>query len=358
MSEEKKEVPQYPLQLTQEQIQTFRDTGVLVVPQVLSPSEVDEARAGFSASLAEHGVDVNNLAETAVKLKSVCYVSGGICEFFYQSWKMKVKENPKLVGAIAQLYEATFASDDPLFAHPYGPFNPHHVYAYCDRVNFRLPTALANEVRNSSNLGRGLGHHVDCNPYFMYDKFLTQDENFHPKPKTKWRPIQGLVALTPNVGPNLGGFEALPGFHKEFEEFFRTHEDEISKPNSEFYVFGPKHRAVTDRVVTIEYKAGDAVFWDTRIVHRNAEFHHGDQPREAIYANFLPDTQLNREYVAKQLDHYRRGLVPPDFAAGAELPDLNQGKPNFFCELSPLGRKLMGMDPWIPEPSRSYCTIQ
>ena len=46
----------------------------------------------------------------------------------------------------------------------------------------------------------------------------------------------------------------------------------------------------------------------------------GDTPREAIYAGFLPNVDVNRRYVAEQLTAYRQRTLPPDFSAGRSIP--------------------------------------
>ena len=54
-----------PRVLTPEQIETFIRDGVLVVPRILTKAEVQAAMDGMSATMHKHGVDPNNLAETA-----------------------------------------------------------------------------------------------------------------------------------------------------------------------------------------------------------------------------------------------------------------------------------------------------
>lgn len=145
--------------------------------------------------------------------------------------------------------------------HPYGSFNSNIGYMYIDRIGYRIPTILAKQlgevvvsIENNNNnnnnskditniifseqqqqqneqqqdneksdknnitlkksknkkkiaIQRSLTPHLDCCP----DTFYTSDNN------TKWRPIQCFVSLTDTVLSNHGGFEAVKGFHRNFD---------------------------------------------------------------------------------------------------------------------------------------------
>jgi ectoine hydroxylase-related dioxygenase (phytanoyl-CoA dioxygenase family) len=58
--------------------------------------------------------------------------------------------------------------------------------------------------------------------------------------------------------------------------------------------------------------AGSAVFWDNRIPHANAYRNDHGEARAVVYCSFLPDIQLNREYVRRQLYNYQRRIPPND----------------------------------------------
>jgi hypothetical protein len=109
--------------LTPEQVSTFMRDGVLVVPGALNSSEVADCRAGLHAYLWDEAkVDVQDLNATASGLRSLSSTngSGGVLDFFYPAFKLKLAEHPKLFGAISELWSATFASaTHPDFMHRY-----------------------------------------------------------------------------------------------------------------------------------------------------------------------------------------------------------------------------------------------
>lgn len=59
-------------------------------------------------------------------------------DIFYEKWKLKVQENPRVAGAIAQLLGETYGKGKGIWEHPYGRFNASCVRNYVDRAGFRL----------------------------------------------------------------------------------------------------------------------------------------------------------------------------------------------------------------------------
>eukprot|EP00970_Alexandrium_tamarense_P006936 scaffold1213_cov208-Alexandrium_tamarense.AAC.6 len=236
---------------------------------------------------------------------------------------------------------------------------------YIDRIGYRIPTALAERIGkqqpkngqhqcNSTNsnqskklrkrpIQRSLTPHFDCCP-----------ESYHNTTnKGKWRPIQCFVSLTDNLQPNTGGFEAVPGFHREFRSWVESgrksmsttpHRDgdeeqseEQQQPHpqpcvGEYTHLNPTHdRELIRRIQHIPVKAGSVVFWDNRIPHGNS--YRNDPPladddgggetnsdyskilgtsgsRAVVYCSFLPDVDINRIFVGKQLQYWKMKRSP------------------------------------------------
>ncbi|GMF14529.1 unnamed protein product [Phytophthora fragariaefolia] len=146
---------------------------------------------------------------------------------------------------------------------------------------------------------RSLTPHWDCCPTKMFDS---------GKDTPRWRPIQCITVLTDNTEPNTGGFESVPGFHKEFTEYAARNLPEaateapvtapLRRPQVCLGDFSPlrmqEDRAVIDRYQHISCEAGSVIFFDWRIPHANSYKHIGTIPREVIYTGFIPDTPMNR----------------------------------------------------------------
>jgi hypothetical protein len=386
------EKDQDPFRLSEEQIRTFCHDGVLVVDHVLTPSQVDAAQQGLSETLARHGVDTDHLNTTGCALQNLSSTngSGGVLDLFYEDWKMKVATNPRLFSITTQLWESAYChsgetkddiqnGDNQFKWHPYGVFDCHKGFAYIDRIGFRLPTGLAQqlgaELENDGDgtqkkkkkvtpIQRSLTPHLDCCPENLYK----EDANSNNNPKSKWRPIQCFVSLTDNLEANTGGFEAAKGFHRCFDAWAAGREPtNITRKSSsggqpetvsfpapcvgEYTHMRPKEdRDVFDRIEHIPVRAGSAVFWDNRIPHANAYRHDGNIPRCAVYCSFLPDLPINRKYATDQLENWKEGRRPTDQWINPDGND-DQSEPTDnlqekFDALTPLGRQLLAIDPW------------
>ena len=335
--------------LTAAQLDEFKRRGVLVVPNALSMVEVDAVRTGFHACLRRHGVDPDDLRHSATHLTTLSSTGGcgGVLDVFYEGWKLAVNEHPAVVAVIMDLWTHTYArsDDDGVYSHPFGPFDPRRGYMYIDRVCFRIPEAInsvgtstATSKKRARGLQRSLTPHIDCCPHRMFSSVGDKAYN-------KWRPIQAFVALTDTLEPQMGGFEVCPGFHREFGAWAaaRCAGAGAAEPPcvGQFTPIRPVDDAdVLKRFEHIPCRAGDLVVWDYRLPHANAYRNDGDRAREVVYVGFLPDVEVNRAYVADQLQKYLRGDVPTDQWHEHTAPQ--------SCDhaFSPLGRRLMGMDIW------------
>ena len=117
--------------LTPDQINTYHRDGILVVHDLLSQSELLEARAGLANTLQnEYGVDICNLSTTGHNLINASSTNGagGVLDIFYPSWKMKIATNERLFHMTRQLWKETYCEmyEDEMNSynwHPYGKFD-------------------------------------------------------------------------------------------------------------------------------------------------------------------------------------------------------------------------------------------
>mmetsp|Transcript_5993 Transcript_5993/g.13961 ORF Transcript_5993/g.13961 Transcript_5993/m.13961 type:complete len:408 (+) Transcript_5993:65-1288(+) len=384
-------------QLDHDQIDEYLKNGVLVVDNVLTECELQEAKNGLMQSLQRRGIqsfDVED-EESAIAFQKLSSTngSGGVLDIFHDNWKLKlIATHPKLFSITQQLWKAGYncggnnkdsLPEDLRFQwHPYGgdvDFE-NKGFCYIDRVGYRLPTELAQEwggLIHKCNTGvastskkkkklrsvqRSLTPHLDCCPDTLYEN------------TNKWRPIQCFVSLTDNLEANTGGFEAaLGGFHHTFDQWAKSRNNEATttdhsttvknKPApclGEYTHIRPKEDAdVMKRVCHISVKAGSAVFWDNRIPHANA--YRNDNKyfaRAVVYSSFLPDIALNRRYVKNQLRAWK--LRQPIRDQWNHIPgeEDKKGEENLCSDgdqplssvdegiFTDLGKRLMGIEPW------------
>ena len=213
--------------------------------------------------------------------------------------------------------------------------------------------------------------------------------------------------MTDNLEPNTGGFEAVPGFHREFHSWVQNgrqsnghslwemNNEELPQSQSsthpqpcvgEYTHLSPSHdRGIMQRVQHIPVKAGSVVFWDNRIPHGNAyrnDLCAGDNniieescgdvhpisnalgqsgARAVVYCSFLPDVPVNRTFVQQQLEYWK-GRRPPrvgdrwirqddgkEYGSEDEIGNVRgSGADQAQAEnLSVLGKRLIGLQEWL-----------
>ena len=334
--------------LLQQQIETYLRDGVLVVDAVLNESELKQARDGLANTLQRHGIDPSNLSETGHPLAQLSSTggAGGVLDVFFEDWKIAIATNEKLYRITTELWRAAYchrgeakpdlAERDHWKWHPYGAWDCRKAYMYLDRVGYRLPTALAEQLGATNKQAKGnkrapiqrsLTPHLDCCPETLFD----------PKYNSKWRPIQCFVSLSDTLEPNHGGFECVPGFHREFDAWSQNRPPTVvtRKKKKSQNIAAPEYETITipapcvgqythirpvedasifRRIQHFPVRAGSAVFWDVRLPHANAYRHNGTVPRAVVYCSFLPaDVPMNRDYAIRQWhQHWIKGREPTD----------------------------------------------
>ena len=246
--------------------------------------------------------------------------------------------------------------------------------------------ARGRRKKSARPLQRSLTPHLDCCPASLYQEVQGS------KAVRKWRPIQAFVALTDTAERNMGGFECARGFHRLFHRWAATRSSQANGDPApcvgEFTPIRPKEDGdVLAMIDHVPCCAGSLVLWDWRIPHANARENEGQGAREVVYVGFLPQTALNRGYAQDQLasyqaqrpplDQWHHGLASPAPAPAApptittEPPVAAEGhtglststpdkatplgeppqedfEDDFSFAFSPLGRRLMAMEDWLP----------
>ena len=271
---------------------------------------------------------------------------------------------------------------------------------YIDRIGYRIPTDLAERIgkelsKNKQQsdqspkpttkkvsrprpIQRSLTPHFDCCPETYHDL----------EGKKKWRPIQCFVSLTDNLHPNTGGFEAVPGFHREFDRWTKSGRISSNKEDEqiqnqhhprpcvgEYTHLNPSHdQGLLKRVQHIPVKAGSAVFWDNRIPHGNAyknnplsckgSLQNNEEDdetsnilgtsgsRAVVYCSFLPNVEVNRSFMKSQVDDWKLGRAPRVGDRWIKHDDVGNNGDSIHTQdrhnpaFTELGRLLLGLDEW------------
>ena len=152
--------------------------------------------------------------------------------------------------------------------------------------------------------------------------------------------VQGILSLTDTV-PGQGGFQCVPGMPKRLPEWIKT-QPKDRDPHK------PDIRGLT--IETIPIEAGDLLIWNSQLPH-GVSPNTSDQPRMAQYMSMSPAQEQNEKARQWRIDAWLHRRAPQ----GNPFP----GDPRNWereygttAALTPLGRKLLGLDLW-DEDARS-----
>jgi hypothetical protein len=150
--------------------------------------------------------------------------------------------------------------------------------------------------------------------------------------------VQGVLALT-DTTEEMGGFCCVPGFHKNLRQWIDEQPEERN-PRA------PDLSRLPDgmRVTPIPMQAGDLVIWNRLLAHGNGR-NEGTRPRLAQYITFYSSSN-NEEARQERVACWREQRSPKGWEK--DIPELFRGRETKYtvAELTPLGRKILGVDLW------------
>ena len=245
-------------------------------------------------------------------------------------------------------------------------FNPDRECTYADRIRRRQP--------GDDTLG--LSPHVDggsverwLDPGFraVYNEALSGDwRQFNPfrashRPEAReipspavcrmFRTYQGWTALTPQ-GPGDGTLQLVPIARGMAWLLLRALQNDVAEddlcgalPGRALSVTPEFHAPLLRGLVSIpKVEPGDTVWWHPDVVHAVEDKHNGAGQSNVIYIGAAPECEKNRNFLPEQLRRFQEGRSSPDFAP--EDYEVSYPDRAMEADLSPLGRRQMGLDPW------------
>ena len=327
-------------------LEFFKENGYVIIPNILSLSQIEKALCDFDTTLLHYGVDVkNDLKRTAFNARelSSTHGAGGILDLFYPKWKIDLSlNNPFYCAAYQCLFQGTYgrhrSSRSQLWSHPYEIIE-NRPLAHIDRIGCRFPDSIVDSGDTRRSFQRGLAPHMDCCPKDIYGG--------GNKEFPRWRPIQCLLSLTSTTEKNEGGFECVPGFHHEFTEYYENRLGKKQINESDIVCVGDftpmRDPDVLSRFKHIPIPAGAALFWDQRLPHANSLRNKSDKIRRCIYGGFLPCVKQNMKYNNEQRRRFNALLPQVDFWIDGQNA-VQEKYPAGWEDLNGLGRTLLRKD--------------
>jgi hypothetical protein len=169
-------------------------------------------------------------------------------------------------------------------------------------------------------------------PGFEYKGFIHWDYD----PETKPQNVQGVLALADQTDENMGGFQCLP-------ELFRTYDTwKLSQPEDRDH-FKPDTTGFD--LVKVKLEAGDLLIFNSSQPHGIRPNLSKDKVRIAQYISMMPAEEDNEALRQWRIRSWRDRIAPEGYAFPGDPRNWEQTRYG-TAELSPLGRKLAGLDSW------------
>jgi hypothetical protein len=169
-------------------------------------------------------------------------------------------------------------------------------------------------------------------PGFDFKGFIHWDYD----PETKPQNVQGVLAIADQMDENMGGFQCIP-------ELYRTYDTwKLTQPADRSY-FKPDVTGFKIEKVIME--AGDLLIFNSQLPHGIRPNHTRDKVRIAQYISMMPAEEENETLRQWRINSWQHRIAPEGYAFPGDPRKWEQTK-YARAELSPLGKKLLGLERW------------
>jgi hypothetical protein len=283
--------------ITQEHRDFFRENGYVVIKNAVPRGNCDRVIEAIWLCL---GKDPSNQEEWYTPPAGMDTFweaqSAGMVEMFHHPSMWDNRSHPRLYQAFAELW------------------NNENLWVSIDRVNMKPPA-------------REEHRHLD-HAFIHWD----MDTSNLPSPLPHPMGVQGVLFLS-DTEVDQGGFQCVPSIYRHLNEWI------VSQPMDR----NPRVPDITGHeIVKVTGEAGDLVIWDMLLPHGNGH-NLSTKPRLAQYITMNPaNPATSREaYIACWRSNRGR---PNHTYDPRDWEHKTFKKP---AELTPLGRKLLGVDSWF-----------
>ncbi len=228
--------------------------------------------------------------------------ANGMVEMYHHQALWDVRQNP----GIYDLFSELFGRDD--------------LWVFIDRANLKPPPNREHPEYDHQGMV-----HWDIDVRQTPTPFL----------------VQGVLYLV-DTKQGEGGFQCVPGMHRRAADVAAGISDEDLR-HQQLYARFPEQIGPP---IEVEAEAGDFIIWHSALPHGNSR-NCSDKPRLAQYVRLFPADPADEELREARIESWR-GSSHPAFQNPRAFPGDPRGKETDTppAELTPLGRKLLGLDDW------------
>jgi len=281
--------------LTEEQWRFWVDNGYVVVKNAV-PRAQAEATAAFLWEFEEK--DPNDpstwytSARAEMEMKEL--IGTGMVEVYNHQHLWNNRQWPKIYDAFVDIW------------------GMEKLWVTIDRANLNFP----------------------IRPGFEYKGFIHWDYN----PDTKPVNVQGVLALSDQTDPEMGGFQCIPWLYRNYESWKQT------QPEDRDY-FQPDISGLENKIVKVPLETGDLLIFNSLEPHGIRPNRSKDKVRIAQYISMMPAQEKNEELRQWRIHSWKHRIAPEGYAFPGDPRKWEQTKYE-TAELTELGEKLLGLRSW------------
>ncbi|NHE58762.1 phytanoyl-CoA dioxygenase family protein [Cyclobacterium plantarum] len=180
---------------------------------------------------------------------------------------------------------------------------------------------------------------LPARPDFEFKGFIHWDYD----PETNPQNVQGLVALNEQTDPNVGGFQCIPELYRNYETWKTSQPADRDRFKPDISGF---------ELTKVKLDEGDLLIFNSKLPHGIRPNISRDKVRMAQYISMMPAENENQELRDWRISSWKNRIAPDGYAFPGDPRNWEQTKYKTAI-LSPLGRKLLGLDPWYITRSTS-----
>jgi hypothetical protein len=172
-------------------------------------------------------------------------------------------------------------------------------------------------------------------PGFEHKGFIHWDYD----PETKPQNVQGVLALSDQIDPEMGGFQCIPWLFRNYDSW------KLSQPK-ERDRFQPNTKDLKKYIIKVPLEAGDLLIFNSLEPHGIRPNNSIDKVRIAQYISMMPADENNLSLKEWRINSWKNRISPEGHAFPGDPRNWERTKYN-IAKLSPLGEKLLGLDSWV-----------
>jgi ectoine hydroxylase-related dioxygenase (phytanoyl-CoA dioxygenase family) len=279
--------------LSEEDWNFWRHNGYIVVKNAISKEQAQKT-ADFLWEFEEK--DPNDpstwYAPPRAEIQMKELTNSGMVELYNHAYLWENRQSPRIHDAFADIW------------------GTEKLWVTIDRANLNFP----------------------ARPDFVFKGFIHWDYD----PETKPQNVQGVIALADQTDENMGGFQCIPELYRTYDTWKHT------QPADRDYF---KPDVTGFNLTKVKMEAGDLLIFNSLLPHGIRPNYSENKVRIAQYISMMPAEENNEPLRQWRITSWRDRKAPEGYAFPGDPRNWEQTR-YATAELSPLGRKLLGIDSW------------